>query len=145
VTQFPLKASELSLVFGGREDQQRKVHKEPLRMLAVFSLPLGVSALNLRHERYELRRMIRRIAADRGLDFELRVLQYSVTQAALKRMLREGPGWDIVHFSGHGLASRLILENEDGRRAIDGCRETGTYFHRNAARTGPTCGRGQDG
>jgi hypothetical protein len=29
-------------------------------------------------------------------------------------MLSEGDGWDILHFSGHGLASQLILEKEDG-------------------------------
>lgn len=32
----------------------------------------------------------------------------------LDHMHREGPGWDVLHFSGHGLASRLVLECEDG-------------------------------
>ena len=83
-------------------------------MLAVFSLPLGVSALNLRHERHQLRQIIRAIAADSGFSLDLRVLQYGVTREALKKMLAEGDGWDILHFSGHGLASELILEKEDG-------------------------------
>ncbi len=119
----PLALQEISLVFGRPQpDQPPRAsvrlppHGDgPLRMLAVFSLPLDVGALNLRHERYELRQMIRRIVADRGLDFDLRVLQYGVTRDALKRLLRDGPGWDIVHFSGHGLAARLVLETDDGR------------------------------
>lgn len=117
VDDRPLALRDISLVFGQPARNGRRNTSPdagPLRMLAVFSLPLGVGALNLRHERYELRRMIRRIATDRGLDFDLRVLQYGVTRKALKTLLRDGPGWDVVHFSGHGLAARLILETDDG-------------------------------
>ena len=101
INDKPLTLQEISLVFGDRsasDKDGRAAYDQPLRMLAVFSLPLNVSALNLRHERYELRRMIRRIVADRSLDFELRVLQYGVTREALKKLLSDGPGWDIVHF-----------------------------------------------
>jgi len=49
---------------------RREVAKEPvgarLRMLAVFSLPDGTGALNLRRERYELARLVQRIAKVRS-------------------------------------------------------------------------------
>ena len=85
-------------------------------MLCVFSLPSGVGALNLRHERYQLRKRILDVTRSRGLDVELRVLQYGVTRKKLGAVMKEAPGWDVVHFSGHGLASRLILEKDDGSR-----------------------------
>jgi hypothetical protein len=83
-------------------------------MLAVFSLPTGVSALNLRQERYQLKETIRSIARTAGRAIHLRVLQYGVTREALKTILKEGEGWDLIHFSGHGLASQLVLEKPDG-------------------------------
>lgn len=89
-----------------------------LRILAVFSLPLGVGSLNLRHERYQLRRLIQSIAHSRGLAIDLRVLQYGVTRDALRKIIEEGEGWDVLHFSGHGLAARLVLEDVDGQPDI---------------------------
>jgi len=58
--------------------------------------------------------MIRGLAQRRNLAIDLRVLQYGVTRPALEQILEEGQGWDIVHFSGHGLQAHLILEKNDG-------------------------------
>ncbi|MEO8165667.1 MAG: CHAT domain-containing protein, partial [Betaproteobacteria bacterium] len=115
----PLALHDISLVFDtrplpARPRKSAPSEPQPLRMLCVFSLPSGVGALNLRHERYQLRRQIQHITRSRGLDVELRVLQYGVTRQTLTKILRDGDGWDIVHFSGHGLASKLILEHDDG-------------------------------
>ncbi len=112
----PLAVQEVSLVF--EVGQPASVKLQPvgdrLRVLAVFSLPTGASALNLRQERYRLKTLLRSLAA-RGSAIDLRVLQYGVTRAALGALLEEGDGWDVVHFSGHGLAARLVLEQPDGR------------------------------
>jgi CHAT domain len=111
----PLALQDVSLVIEVRTTSR---DKEPtgkrLRMLAVFSLPTGTSALNLRQERYQLKETIRSIARTAGRAIHLRVLQYGVTRKVLKTILEEGEGWDLVHFSGHGLASQLVLEKADG-------------------------------
>jgi hypothetical protein len=112
----PLAVQDVSLIFEVLGDAAPVKHVpvgERLRILAVFSLPVDFPALNLRQERYELSRAIRAIGQqNRAID--LRVLQYGVTQDALRELLEDGEGWDIVHFSGHGLASRLVLESADG-------------------------------
>jgi hypothetical protein len=41
-------------------------------------------------------------------------MQYGVTRDRLAAILRDPLGWDIVHFSCHGLAGSLILEGEYG-------------------------------
>ncbi len=88
---------------------------ERLRMLAVFSQPVGTSALNLRRERYALTRLIHTVAAINQKAIELHVLQYGVTRERLTDVLLEGSGWDVVHISGHGLPAGLLLEQADGR------------------------------
>jgi hypothetical protein len=91
---------------------------ERLRMLAIFSLPIDASALNLRHERYALVRLVHQIAQTNAKAVELRVLQYGVTRQRLGEVLVEAEGWDLVHISGHGLPAGLLLEREDGRRDL---------------------------
>jgi tetratricopeptide (TPR) repeat protein len=91
---------------------------ERLRMLAVFSLPDGVGALNLRKERVALARLVQRIARVNNKAIELRVLQYGATRGRLEDALEEAEGWDVVHLSGHGLAGGLVLEKPDGRRDV---------------------------
>src|SRR3990172_863646 len=87
-----------------------------LRFLAVFSLPQDARPLNLRRERYELQRQLRRFAQMRGKAVEEpRIIQYGATRETLKEALEEDPGWDVIHFSGHGLAGELLLEQADGR------------------------------
>lgn len=86
-----------------------------LRMLAVFSLPDGENALNLRRERFELARLVQKIARVHGKAVELRVVQYGATRQRLTDALLEEPGWDVVHLSGHGLAGGLMLEDDAGR------------------------------
>jgi hypothetical protein len=88
-----------------------------LRLLAIFSLPSGVSPLGLRQERRELGRILRNVAEMQGAAIELRVLQYGATRATLQAALEDDEGWDVVHFSGHGLAGEIVLE--DARGAID--------------------------
>jgi hypothetical protein len=83
-----------------------------LRLLAVFSLPPAGSPLNLRRERQMLRALVRDLS---GAAIELHILQYGVTRDSLRRVLQEGDGWDLLHFSGHGLPGSLVLEKPDGR------------------------------
>jgi hypothetical protein len=87
---------------------------EALRMLAVFSLPTATSALALRRERYELTRLVRRVAARGRRRVELQVAQYGMTRAALADLAESGDGWDVLHLSGHDGAGEFLLENPDG-------------------------------
>ncbi|ALG11106.1 hypothetical protein AOZ06_33270 [Kibdelosporangium phytohabitans] len=89
-----------------------------LRMLAVFSLPEGAGALNLRKERHALTRLVREIAAVNEKGIELRVLQYGATRERLEEALLEQSGWDVVHLSGHGLPAGLVLEDDTGSRDL---------------------------
>ena len=82
-------------------------------MLGLFSLPEGKRSLNLRRERQELVRLIEGIAAT-GKAADVRVLQYGVTRKALRDVLADGEGWDIVHISGHGRPGELLLETASG-------------------------------
>jgi CHAT domain len=117
----PLAVQQVSLVVqpaGTGAGGSKAGVGERLRMLAVFSLPIDASALNLRHERYALARLVHQIAQTHGKAVELRVLQYGVTRARLAEVLLEADGWDLVHISGHGLPAGLWLEREDGRRDL---------------------------
>ncbi len=87
---------------------------DALRMLAVFSLPTATSALALRRERYELSRLVRRVAARGRRRVELEVAQYGVTRARLGDRAESGDGWDVLHLSGHGGAGEFLLEHADG-------------------------------
>jgi tetratricopeptide (TPR) repeat protein len=118
----PLALQDVSLVFESHDGSSPVVdNKTPvgdrLRMLAVFSLPTDGQALNLRYERHKLKEAIRSLTS-RGLAIDLRVLQYGVTVEALGEILREGEGWDLIHFSGHGLASGLLLEQAEGTKDV---------------------------
>ncbi|HEX4167152.1 MAG TPA: NB-ARC domain-containing protein [Bryobacteraceae bacterium] len=113
----PLALQDVSLVFEVQGESSVVQHLpvgKRLRILAVFSLPEGADALNLRQERFELRRSIHEIGQRRTRAIHLRVLQYGVTREALSKILQQGEGWDIVYFSGHGLAAHLVLEKVDG-------------------------------
>jgi PAS domain-containing protein len=87
---------------------------ETLRVLGVFSLPRDATPLNLRRERYRLQQLVRRFVQTRGLAVELRLLQYGATRRLLADIVQEAPGWDVMHFSGHGAEGELILERPDG-------------------------------
>ncbi|MGC0331255.1 hypothetical protein RKD23_004245 [Streptomyces sp. SAI-170] len=86
----------------------------PVRVLALFSLPQGSRALNLRRERTALTGLFAE-AARSGRAVELRALQYGVSRERLRAVLAEPGGWDIVHVSGHGTAGELLLETDTGR------------------------------
>lgn len=94
-----------------------KASADSLRVLAVFSLPDGNAPLNLRQERYELEKFVHRLQAQ-GKAVDLQVLQYGATRDTLKDALDDGDGWDILHFSGHGLNGVLILEKPDGKMDV---------------------------
>ncbi len=85
-----------------------------LRLLALFSVPPDGNALNLRRERQMLRQLVTQLAGAAGRAVDLRVLQYGVTRDSLKQVLEEAEGWDVIHFSGHGLPGALVLEKPDG-------------------------------
>ncbi len=91
---------------------------DAVRVLAVFSLPRTASPLNLRRERYELKRLFESLASTSGLALQLRILQYGATRNTLKKALRESPGWDVVHFSGHGRQGAVLLEDDEGEKDL---------------------------
>jgi hypothetical protein len=86
---------------------------ERLRVLGLFSLPVGGRPLNLRRERQALVRMFSELAGT-GRAVEVRVLQYGVTRDRLQEVLEEAVGWDVIHISGHGAPGELELETADG-------------------------------
>ena len=102
---------------GGDPAAKRPVG-DRLRMLGIFSMPTDQAALNVRREQHELRRLVHRLARAAGRAVELRTLQYGVTRELIEDVLDEGDGWDLIHFSGHGLPAGLVLEHEDGRADI---------------------------
>lgn len=98
----------------GKRASPPKPGDGPLRVLAVFSLPDDAAPLNLRRERYQLKRLLDTLASTHGLALELRVLQYGATRATLEAALKDGRGWDLIHFSGHGHMGLLALEDDAG-------------------------------
>jgi hypothetical protein len=112
----PIGAQGISLIFDIAEDRSFDVAPigQHLRILALFSLPPADSPLNLRRERQMLRSLVRRLLGATGLSIELEVMQYGVTQKSLRDKLTTGGGWDVIHFSGHGLPGLLKLEKPDG-------------------------------
>ena len=93
----------------------------PLRVLAVFALPEGLSALSLVRERRTLAGLLRELSeAPGGRRIETRILQYGATRGALETALADPEGWDVVHLSGHGAPGSLQFEGENGgRRRVD--------------------------
>jgi hypothetical protein len=90
-------------------------HTAPvLRVLAVFSVPTDVNPLNLRRERYELRKLLLTIARISGVAIEPRILQYGATRETLRDALQEAEGWDVIHLSCHGGKGSLLLETDQG-------------------------------
>ncbi|MFY9824151.1 MAG: CHAT domain-containing protein [Thermoanaerobaculia bacterium] len=101
-------------ITGAAEPKGLKPALDKLRVLAVFSLPHGQHPLNLRRERVDLEKFLKNLAQTRSATVELRVLQYGANRETLKDALLEGAGWDLIHFSGHGLQGELVLENDRG-------------------------------
>src|SRR3954447_25938181 len=83
-------------------------------MLAVFAQPTSMPRLDLRRERWELQRSVRRLAAGSGKRVDVRVLEYGVTRKLLSDTAAEAPGWDVLHISGHGAGGSVSLEKSDG-------------------------------
>ncbi|HEX7313408.1 MAG TPA: CHAT domain-containing protein [Pyrinomonadaceae bacterium] len=119
----PLAARGFRFVYTvAREGEQRPGGAAPrddgateaLRVLGIFSLPRDATPLNLRRERYRLQRLVRDFVQRRGRSVELRLLQYGATREILTGALQEAPGWDVMHFSGHGAEGELVLEKLDG-------------------------------
>lgn len=112
----PLALQEVSLVWelGSAPATPKDPVEGALRVLALFSLPVDASALALRRERYEVVRLLDTVATRHDKAIEVRVLQYGVTRERLGDVLEEAPGWDVVHFSGHGRPGEVALERPDG-------------------------------
>ena len=111
----PLAVQDVTLVMDTGPPAGRSAPMgDRLRVLGLFSLPEGRRPLNLRHERYELVKLIERIAAS-GKAAQVRVLQYGVTRDRLRETLEEAEGWDIIHISGHGAPGELLLETATGQ------------------------------
>ncbi|WP_105972911.1 CHAT domain-containing protein [Streptomyces geranii] len=110
----PLAVQDVTLVtqFGARREDGDRADG-PVRVLALFSLPEGSRALNLRRERLALTRLFTE-AADAGRAVEVRTLQYGVTRERLREVLARPAGWDLVHVSGHGAPGELLLETDAG-------------------------------
>jgi len=106
----------VSFVFQAADETPQAVEPigKRLRLLALFSVPPDGNALNLRRERQMLRQLVVQLSGAAGRAVDLRVLQYGVTRDSLKRVLEEAEGWDVIHFSGHGLPGALVLEKPDG-------------------------------
>src|SRR5262249_22296677 len=121
----PLALQDVSLVFepGDEEVPVKRAIGKSLRMLAVFSLPTGHSPLGLRAERRALRQLAQEVRRRAGQAGAGRVLQYGVTRERLGEVLEEGEGWDVVHFSGHGLPGGLVLEKAEGSQDVIATKE----------------------
>jgi CHAT domain len=112
----PLARQGVTLVMqlaGDRDGAPAAPPSDRLRVLGLFSLPEGGQPLNLRRERHALVTLLNRIAAG-GRAAEVRVLQYGVTRDALRDVLQDGEGWDVIHISGHGAPGELLLETDAG-------------------------------
>jgi CHAT domain len=114
----PLAArGDVTLVYDIAPDAAPVRKSDPgdsLRMLAVFAQPTDTSVLALRRERYELTRLVRRIAARERAVVELQVVQYGATRARLREIANSSDGWDVLHLSGHGTGGAFLLEKDDG-------------------------------
>ncbi|WP_158634434.1 CHAT domain-containing protein [Amycolatopsis sp. WAC 01375] len=87
--------------------------RSPVRMLAVFSQPHELDALNLREERTHLTQVVRELTEKDGRAVELVILQYGVTRAELSHVAADPRGWDVVHLSGHGTSTSFTFESDD--------------------------------
>jgi len=114
----PLALQRVGLVFdvGGAPAvaEPKRPVGERLRILGLFSLPEGTSALGLRKERVGLSRLVKTIADTNHTAVELKVVQYGVSRARLREIVKDADGWDILHLSGHGRAGTVLLEKLDG-------------------------------
>ena len=109
------RRGDVSLVFDiGGPGRVKPAVAGRLRMVAVFSLPTDSTALALRRERYELTRLVRRLAARQRRLIELEVLQYGVTRQLLAERMTADGGPEVLHLSGHGRTGEVLLETVDG-------------------------------
>jgi tetratricopeptide (TPR) repeat protein len=104
----------LALTVGSPRMRVKEPVGDQLRILALFSVPDGMSALNLRKERYGIEQLADKLGTDYGRAVTLRTLQYRATRQRLRETVGEADGWDIVYLSGHGMPGALLLEKPDG-------------------------------
>ncbi|WP_031364654.1 CHAT domain-containing protein [Caballeronia sordidicola] len=134
----PLTLANIALVFEVLDDPiapRGEGTGAAVRILAVFSLPPEECPLNLREERQALRRMVSELEGGaRHAAIELRTLQYGATRETLRDALDEGEGWDIVHFSGHGMPGQLSLESTNGSRDVVDAEELAQILRENRTR-----------
>jgi len=93
----PLAArGDVTLVYDIAPDATPVRKSDPggsLRMLAVFAQPTETSVLALRRERYELTRLVRRVAARERALVELQVVQYGAARSCLRRRTAHRTRW----------------------------------------------------
>jgi len=132
----PLAVSDVTLVHLPATSRRSVVKQVDgtVRALAVFSLPHDASLLAVRSQRRELVRLFTRLRAQDRADVRLRVLQWRVTEAALTDALNTGPGWDVLHFSGHGLVDALVVQDDAGRQVLIGADRVGRLLRRSRHR-----------
>lgn len=114
----PLALQRVGLVFdvgaAPAVTEPKRPVGERLRILGLFSLPEGTSALGLRKERVGLSRLVKTIADTNHTAVELKVVQYGVSRVRLQEIVKDADGWDVLHLSGHGRAGTVVLEKLDG-------------------------------
>jgi hypothetical protein len=142
----PLSLSNIVLVFEVTADPLAPVKRgigDKLRVLAVFSLPPVQSPLNLRTERRALRQLTDELVGSGDpANIELRTLQYGTTRESFRDILEDGDGWDVLHFSGHGIPGKLIFEKQDGSTDVVSADELAAllFEHRTKLKSGFTGG-----
>ena len=87
--------------------------KNRQRVLVVFANPTGTDALRLASEERAIKESIK-LSKYRHID--VRTLPASTVHDLRRALLEEE--YDIVHISGHGTRSGLVLEKEDGSRHV---------------------------
>jgi tetratricopeptide (TPR) repeat protein len=85
----------------------------PLRVLLIFSLARGTTALAMREEREQLTSFFLGELAS-AYQVQVDLLQYGVTRVALEEAASQQGGYHLIHFSGHGVEHTAI--GSDGRQ-----------------------------
>ena len=91
---------------------QRAVVTPVGSLLLVSASPATEAPLALTEERERLKAVVAQARAASAAPLKVGVLQYGVTVERLREVLTSG--WDVLHFSCHGQAGRLIVETAEG-------------------------------
>ena len=109
------------LIEGARTRERATSPGDPFRLLGIFSLPVGSTALSLRRERQVIAQIVEQ-ANELGRWVEFRPVQFSGTESYLARIIGDRAGWDAIHVSSHGLPGGVVIEADDGSPQVVGIR-----------------------